>query len=339
MKCTLAYPWVKLPRAHIPAGKGIMASFLRLASRAAFRTGYATYCGHVNAVQAGSWAGGIVGVKSILGCDKSKAMNMLEMLNSAGYITYTLDKATKKLTYTIVDWVSGCNGAACAQGTIYTTEGYGFLCIPRDITRRLVEVGYVFDEVDAWLDLWCHSVWGDRHNAFSRLCPTVQFSRQSPVLTLEKIGKRWGWGKSKTWRFLHKYSDTFALYKLPGSYGCIIFNRLYPTAYPAKAPTDAEIKRIVDAIRIMGGKTYYGGNDHEHFNKMTLWYSSRVCIGNLNEKTPSTYHPALGSRVSLSRPNTRAYISPKCYIYQETSAPAYSYTTITQRITSGGLSP
>ena len=32
MKCLFTYEWVKLPRAHIPTGKGLMGSFLRLAS-------------------------------------------------------------------------------------------------------------------------------------------------------------------------------------------------------------------------------------------------------------------------------------------------------------------
>lgn len=64
MKCLFTYKWVKLPRAHIPTGKGLMGSFLRLASRAAFRPGKARYCGYTNDVNAGSWVGGIVGLKA-----------------------------------------------------------------------------------------------------------------------------------------------------------------------------------------------------------------------------------------------------------------------------------
>ena len=72
MKCLFTYEWVKLPRAHIPTGKGLMGSFLRLASRAAFRSGKARYCGYTNDVNAGAWAGGIVGLKSILGIQDRK---------------------------------------------------------------------------------------------------------------------------------------------------------------------------------------------------------------------------------------------------------------------------
>ena len=218
MKCLFTYKWVKLPRAHIPTGKGLMGSFLRLASRAAFRPGKARYCGYTNDVNAGSWVGGIVGLKSILGVkDRKQALNVMERLVEMGFITCSLNTQTKKLTYTINDWIMECSGDTCPTGAIYTTEGYGFLCIPLDVTERLVRQGYRFGESDAWLDLWCHTVWGDRYNAFSRLAPTVQIMRGKPILTLESLGARWGWEKTKVWRFLKKYADTFSLYKLPGS--------------------------------------------------------------------------------------------------------------------------
>ena len=33
MKCLLKYQWVKLPRAHLPAGKGVMGYWAKLASK------------------------------------------------------------------------------------------------------------------------------------------------------------------------------------------------------------------------------------------------------------------------------------------------------------------
>ena len=63
MKCLMKYRWVKLPRVLIPAGKGIMGAWVRLAARAAFRKGEASYCGHINAVAPGTWAGGVVGLR------------------------------------------------------------------------------------------------------------------------------------------------------------------------------------------------------------------------------------------------------------------------------------
>ena len=158
MKCLWHYEWVKLPRNIVPEGKGVLGNWVRLASRAAFRKGTSLYCGYTNTVIPGMWAGGIVGLKSILETkSRKKALGIVEHLKELGYVHYELNQDTKKFTYRITDWVRKCSGAACMKGTVYTTEGYGFLCIPRNITERLVKEHYIFDEADAWLDLWCHT--------------------------------------------------------------------------------------------------------------------------------------------------------------------------------------
>ena len=82
MKCLMKYQWVKLPREHLPIGKGIMGRWAKLAARAAFRKGTASYCGHNNAVSPGMWAGGVVGLKSILGLrNRSETMQTLQELS------------------------------------------------------------------------------------------------------------------------------------------------------------------------------------------------------------------------------------------------------------------
>lgn len=302
MKCLLKYNWVKLPRATLPMGKGLMGSWARLASRAAFRKGQAKYCGYTNEVNAGEWSGGIVGVKSILGIkSRSEVIQTLDRLSEFGYITYTLDSKTKKLTYKVCDWVVKCSGEECMDGNVYTTHGYGFLCLPRDITERLAEQNYIFEESDAWLDLWCHTVFEDPNNAFSFLAPIAQYKRFGAILTLETLGQRWGWEKTKVWRFLKKYRDVFALYRLPGSYGCLIYNKFYPTNKEVSLPTDAEIVRILDKIRILGANTYKNTNDHEHINKLVAWYSKKI----MREFVPEITE----NRVAESSPIIRAYIS------------------------------
>lgn len=104
MKCLRKWKFVKLPRKIIPKGKGIMGSWMRLASRAAFRKGIGNYCGFSNPVIPGTWAGGIVGLKSILGIKRRPhAMYALSKLEDMGYITYDRDPKTKKFTYEIKD--------------------------------------------------------------------------------------------------------------------------------------------------------------------------------------------------------------------------------------------
>ena len=138
LKCLMKYEWVKLRRDTLPAGKGIMGTWAKLAARAAFRKGHASYCGHKNAVSPGMWSGGIVGLKSILGIrSRTQALEILDKLSALGYLKYTLDSKTKKLTYQLTDWVVKCSGEECMNGTVYATDGFGFLCLPRNITQRL----------------------------------------------------------------------------------------------------------------------------------------------------------------------------------------------------------
>ncbi len=300
MKCLMKYEWVKLMRCHLPQGKGITGAYTRLASRAAFRKGQAEYCGYTNEVNAGEWSGGIVGVKSILGVKKREdAFSVLNKLSELGYISYTLDEETKKLTYKINDWVVKCSGKECMDGNVYTSQGYGFLCLPRNITERLAESGYKFEDADAWLDLWCHTVFEDQNNAFSNLAPVIQYGKSNALLTLETLGKRWGWEKTKVWRFFKKYSNTFCLYKMPSSYGCLIFNSIYPICKEIEQPTEADVKRIFDEIRILGANTHKNTNEHTHMNKIIAWYSKKVTVNNAPE-----------NRVALFAPIIRAYISP-----------------------------
>lgn len=302
-KCLFRYQWVKLPRTHLPVGKGIMGYWAKLASRAAFRKGRTKYCGYTNDVMPGMWSGGVVGLKSILGVkSRTEALEIMNTLSRFGYIRYTLDEKTKKLEYVVTDWVVKCSGAECMSGTVYATDGYGFLCLPRNITQRLADQHYTFGESDAWLDLWCHTVWQETGNAFSYLAPTVQFGRLGAALTLEALGRRWGWEKTKVWRFFKKHGDIFALYRLPGSYGCLVFNKSYPMDTEVSLPKQTEILRILDEIRIWGANTHKVGSDNDHINRLVAWYSRNVVeksIDNVEE-----------NRVALSDSIIRAYFSP-----------------------------
>ena len=306
MQCLQKYQWVKLLRGRLPEGKGIMGAWARLASRAAFRKGNASYCGHLNPVTPGMWSGGIVGLKSILGLrSRTKALETMQILSDLGYVHFELNAKTKHLTYEITDWVVNCSGAECMNGTVYATDGYGFLCLPRDITERLTEQHYRFEEADAWLDLWCHTVSNDPRNAFSFLAPVAQYGKYGAILTLETLGQRWGWEKTKVWRFFQKHGDVFSLYRLPGSFGCLIFNKLYPTDAEVSLPTQEEVVRILNEIRICAVNVRKQGSDHEHMSRMVAWFSKQVL-----EMLGLIMLAESGERrVALSAPIIRAYFS------------------------------
>ena len=311
MKCLLKYQWVKLPRNQLPPGKGIMGAWARLASRAAFRNGKASYCGHINNVSAGSWVGGIVGLKSILGIKRrQKALEVMDCLEELEYISYSLDEKTKKLTYRVTDWVTNCSGEPCmGREAVYATEGYGFLCLPKNVTQRLVERHHQFGESDAWLDIWCHTVWKEPSNAFSHLAPAVQFGQYGAVLTLESLGRRWGWEKTKVWRFFRKHADAFPLYKLPGSFGCLILNAAYPTGERFSLPSQAQVERILNEIRKKGGNAHEKqASDHVRICKLVAWYSRAVL---LQDRDLAALAKSEESRVAYQdRYITRVYFSP-----------------------------
>ncbi len=251
------------------------------------------------------WAGGVVGLKSILETRSRKAaLETLEQLQALGYLSYSLDSTTKNLEYRLLDWVCTCTGEASVGESVYALNGSGFLCLPRSIPDRLAAQCYTFEEADALLDLWCHTVWQEPKNIFSHLAPTVQFGSLGAVLTLETLGHRWGWEKTKVWRFFKKHEDAFPLYRLPGAYGCLVFNAQYPTERSTQGmgislPSQEELLRTIEALRFCAGNAQIAGSDNLRLNKMVLWYSGIL----LRRR-------AENSRVALSASLLRAYISP-----------------------------
>ncbi len=303
MSCLFKFKWVKLLREHLPDGKGIMSDWAKLASRVAFRKGKGYYCGHQNDVNVGTWVGGIMGIKSILGVkSKSIAIDKLNMLQELGYIDFEIEKDTKKLTLSITDWVMECCGKECLNDNVYATNDYGFLCVPRDITERLVEVGYKFEEADAWLDLWVHTVYEDKKYFSSFFAPETRFEKMPLFLTLEALSKRWGWEKTKTWRFFQKYKEVFVLKRLPGTYGCLIFNRLYPTQNEIEIPSNEKVREIFSLIIKRDTEIMPDTNNELQENRVALFtsiirayispYRCKTCvkdckgnyISNLNDK-------------------------------------------------------
>ena len=187
------------------------------------------------------------------------------------------------------------------SNSVYVTEGYGFLCIPRNITERLVERNYTFEETDAWLDLWCHTVHCDFSNAFSFAAPAVQYGKEGAILTLETLGKRWNWEKIKVWRFMRKHQDTFVLRRLPGSFGCVIFNAWYPDDQEYSVPESDDVIRIWNEMRITEMNTHIITKPARFVARI-----SRIFLDSL-QKYQDFYFQK--SRVAVFAPIIRAYFS------------------------------
>lgn len=313
MKCLRKYKWLKLHRACLPVGRGIMGYWAKLASRAAFRKGYGVYCGFRNPVEPGMWAGGIVGLKSILGVKRrQKALWIMHELEDLGYLKFTHDLQTKKVTYQISDWEHACSGAECESGAVYATDEFGFLGMPRTLTDRLVDSNRIFDEADAWLDLWCHTTYRDYGNAFSFLGPAIQFGKYGSVLTLEGLGRRWNWEKTKVWRFFKKNESTFKLYRLPSSYGCVIYNAQYLLGEDIQLPVESDVLRMLNDIKAGSRKGIIARSETELINMMVAWNSRKV-VKALEEKSEKESGE---NRVAPLSTYTRAYFSHGRNYYQ-----------------------
>jgi len=137
------------------------------------------------------------------------------------------------------------------------------------------------------------------------MAPVVQYGQYGAALTLENLGRRWGWEKTKVWRFLQKHGDAFTLHKLPGSFGCLIFNNLYPTGTDITVPTQAEITRILGEIRIQSENAHISGSDNYRINRMITWYSENL----YSDEAPATSSEDEDSRVADLTPIIRAYLS------------------------------
>ena len=52
-------------------------------------------------------------------------------------------------------------------------------------------------------------------------------------------------------------------YRLPGAYGCLIFDRLYPAGTEVSMTAQEDGVSILNKIRILGANTQKKGSDHD----------------------------------------------------------------------------
>ncbi len=135
------------------------------------------------------------------------------------------------------------------------------LCLPRNITQRLADQHYTFGESDAWLDLWCHTVWaGDRQCVFlSGACRSIRETWRR--FDIGSLGTALGLEKTKVWEI---FSEEWGCLRSAPSgrapTAASFSTGLYPLDTEASLPTGAEIERIIEKMRILRpGNAHIGG--------------------------------------------------------------------------------
>ena len=280
MICYFKYTWAKVPKELIPYGKGVLSDYLHLIAAAAARDGEMRYCGHLNKVRRGEWSGGVVGLKAILETRSTKdAFVALERVREMGLVEYSYAGPGMLLTYRILKYPE--MNYPNSKAVTYDSKS-GFLSIPRGLADPFSEKRYVFEEGDAWTDLWLHTVMNDTVNVFSFIMPVIQFEVSRPAMKLDRLADRWSWSKAKVQRFFVKYAGTFRLYKLPGSYGCVLFNTLYGGDHCGVDPA-TDIADVCSYIRQFGANDRNEIPDRDHFCSLVYEYSSELIRMLVNE--------------------------------------------------------
>lgn len=281
----LNYPYVILPRNIMPKGTGILKDFFALAYACAYKSGVTKYNMYYNKVKANQWAGGLDGVRRLLKKrTKDDAFYALTELTLLGLITLELYEygymvitvhhiipsgiCTEEIDFyhEYLDILSDENKAKILENAdnnptilhikkhskkCYVNNYSGFIRVERNVSNILFDNNRSFSDVDAFFDLYLHTVYREQNQPFSEKCPVILYERNIPILTLDTLAKRWLWDKQRVYRFFKRYAIYFKLVKLQSSYGCVIFNTTYPVD-KVIVPSQEECFAIVNRFKSYG---------------------------------------------------------------------------------------
>lgn len=143
---------------------------------------------------------------------KAQALELMEYFQDHGFLTFEiLDEEKEILRLTISDWKEHCTHL---QYNYYSYKGSGFFFFPLPVGRLLLkiarkEVGIVFSELGAIMDMWLHTILNDPKVRGSEYMPVVYYSnmRGMPLLSYTYLARRWGWSKSRVGRFMLKAGE------------------------------------------------------------------------------------------------------------------------------------
>lgn len=270
-----------------PSG-GVLSDYVTIAKNLALRNGKQKYYAYQNSVHKDSWTGGIIGIKTMLHCkSKDEAFSRLEILSKYNLVNYVYNSETRELFVHSIPEVNRYIKDSLPKTQCFATNHYGYIYLNRNLSDNLINNGYVFTEGDAYIDLMLHTVIGEHSNPFSYTSPCVMLNGNS-ILTLDMLGSRWHWEKTKVHRFFKKHSSDFVLRKCPGNFGCVIYN--YSQTDNRVIPSQSDVNQIVSLCLYYGRKMKRLGNNNDHINHILKRNASCIISYMYHQKDTKLYH-------------------------------------------------
>ena len=210
---------------------------------------------------------------------KTQALELMECFQNHGFLTFEiLDEEKEILRFTIADWKEHCTHL---QYNYYSYKGSGFFFFPLPVGRLLLktarkEVGIVFSELDAIMDMWLHTILNDPKVRGSEYMPVVYYSnmRGMPLLSYTYLARRWGWSKSRVGRFMLKAGEYGIISRVSfsSSRGSVISMCRYREMIYGEGCEELELSRIGEIIGIAKAIDVVEADD----SKLDISVESRV---------------------------------------------------------------
>lgn len=210
---------------------------------------------------------------------KTQALELMEYFENHGFLTFEiLDEEKEILRFTISDWKEHCTHL---QYNYYSYKGSGFFFFPLPVGRLLLkiarkEVGIVFSELDAIMDMWLHTILNDPKVRGSEYMPVVYYSnmRGMPLLSYTYLARRWGWSKSRVGRFMLKAGEYGIISRVSfsSSRGSVISMCRYREMIYGEGCEELELSRIGEIIGIAKAIDVVEADD----SKLDISVESRV---------------------------------------------------------------
>ena len=232
------YQWVPVPRNLVrmqepllKRDRGIFAYYIRMCAKAAYKSAIMMEGKFRESVGPGEWFGGVAGLRRATigtGSDEKLSRVLSELVHHK-YISLIIEERNQNLHSTIKYSVASqyvLFHDPKEKARYFVKEATdGFFGIFRNAQAPLFnDPNYQLSRLDAWYDLYLHTVLNDYATPQSFFAPVILIDGKS-IFSYTFFAKRWRWSKTAVANFFQAYKEDFVVVKMPGNYGSIICNQ------------------------------------------------------------------------------------------------------------------